>query len=386
MARCTAVLLGAAFAGCWSESRIDGHFSEAEWEYLQSYRLPPLDPCPERLGFSSRQQCDDAADLGRRLFFDRSYSGPITVASDGFNGGLGATGDVGRVACADCHQPDAWFTDRRSRPNATSLGGGWTGRNATSLVNTAYQSSYLMNGRFAQLAPLFVVPLEGRPLLYSTPWRLIVVLQRDYRAEYDAIFDPDLPPIGAETEPDAKRAFDNIGIAIEAYERRLVSGDSPFDMYLDERFDELSESAKRGLSLFIGPALCSECHNGPLFGDGEFRNTGVQQRRSSGNATYVPIADHGRMDITGLSEDDGRFRTSGLRQIAQTAPYMHAGQIDTLSGVVDFYRWGGDDGGFSGTKDPLMQPLDITDDDAADLVAFLETLTGAPIPAEWVAP
>lgn len=377
MARWQAVLLGAALAACWSETSVDGPFSEREWEYLQSYRLPALDPCPPRLGFALGQQCDDAAALGKALFFDASFSGPLTIGNDGLNGGLGAVGERGKVSCGSCHDPDEWFTDRRSRPNATSLGAAWTGRNTTSLVNAAYQRSFLMHGRFSELAPLLVVPLTGAPLLNTTNAALASTIRADYAADYDAIFDR---PAAMSTDD---QIFEAVSRAIEAYERRLVSGDSAFDKYIDGDYAAISDDAKRGLALYIGPALCSECHDGPLLGDGEFRNTGVQQHRPGASFAFVPTMDIGR---GGASEatpaDNGKFRTPGLRQIAETAPYMHAGQIETLAGVVEFYRWGGDDAGFVGVKDPMMQPLDITDDDAADLVAFLQTLTGTPIGME----
>ncbi|HUQ07605.1 MAG TPA: cytochrome c peroxidase, partial [Kofleriaceae bacterium] len=287
-----------------------------------------------------------------------------------------AAGEVGRISCASCHQPDAWFTDRRSKPNATSLGAAWTGRNATSLVNAAYQRTYLMHGEFAELAPLLVVPLTKPPLLNTTKAALASTIRASYSAEYDGIFDP--PAALADDE----QIFVAASLAIEAYERRLVSGDSPFDQYLDRDFTAIDDAAKRGLELFIGPALCSECHNGPLLGDGEFRNTGVQQHRPGASFQYVPSSDLGRGRQTGDAADDGKFRTPGLRNIAETGPYMHAGQIDSLAGVIDFYRWGGDDAGFSGEKHPMMLPLELTDDDLADLVAFLHTLTGAPIPME----
>jgi cytochrome c peroxidase len=371
------VLLGTAFAGCWSETRIDGLFSEGEWAYLQSYRLPPLDPCPPRLGFAAGAPCDEAAALGKALFFDASFSGPLTIGNDGLNGGLGAAGETGKVSCGSCHQPDAWFADKRSRPNATSLGAAWTGRNATSLVNAAYQRTFLMHGEFVELAPLLVVPLTKPPLLNSNKAALAAVMRSRYVVQYDAVFDPDI------AASDDEQIFVAASRAIEAYERRLVSGNSPLDRYLGgEDFAAISDSAKRGLALFIGPALCSECHDGPLLGDGEFRNTGVQQHRPGAAISFVPAEDLGRGRQTMDAVDNGKFRTPGLRQIAETPPYMHAGQIETLAGVVEFYRWGGDDAGFVGVKDPMMQPLEITDEDAADLVAFLRTLTGDPIPME----
>src|SRR5262249_27937555 len=157
---------------------------------------------------------------------------------------------------------------------------------------------------------------------------------------------------------------------------------------------------------FIGKAACVDCHAGPTLSDSKFHNTGVTQA-----GINAPVADNGRFDdlaktltnpftgagkysddpATGMAKlggmqvtDDlkGQFRTGMLRQIEMTGPYMHTGSLETLEDVVRFYNWGGGTAGFAGTKSPAMVPLLLTDEEQSDLVAFLHTLTGDPMPAD----
>jgi cytochrome c peroxidase len=173
----------------------------------------------------------------------------------------------------------------------------------------------------------------------------------------------------------------------------------------------LAPAAVRGARLFVGRASCNECHFGPNFTDGRFHNTGVPQTGAT-----VPAVDTGRLDglskvltnefnAAGAYSDapdgarlqaaaaqaaadpsaaDGAFKTPGLRGVARTAPYMHTGGFATLRDVVLFYRDGGGASGFSGKKDVAMQPLLLSDQDVDDLVAFLESLSGDPLPAALV--
>jgi len=182
----------------------------------------------------------------------------------------------------------------------------------------------------------------------------------------------------------------------------LVSRDAPFDKYVAGDTAAISESAKRGLALFIGPANCIACHKTPLFSDSDFHDLGVPQ-----TGDHVPTEDLGRFTavgkiladpfnaagaysdgpnglVDGLVATDamnGQFRTKHLRQIAFTGPYMHTGQYATLMDVIDFYNQGGGATGFAGTKDARILPLGLTSQDKDDLVTFLESLTGEPIPA-----
>ena len=334
-----------SLTGCWDEQRVDGVFSEDEWSYLQTFsidRLPKI-TC-------SDARCERTAELGKMLFTDPSTSGAIIVASD-----AGAVGEVGKIACTRCHNPAGYFADK----TPSSIGTGWTGRNVPGLVDLGYRTAYSWTGAYNRIGDVTDLALASKAAMNSDAARLVDVATKNYQAFYDQAF------------PGGGNAYDNAKYALGLYETQLVSGPSPFDRYLAGDFGAIDDAAKRGAKLFIGKALCSECHDGPLFATDNYFVTGVEQR---GDRAAMP--ELGR-DMT------GRFRTPTLRHVAKTAPYMHAGQLETLAQVIELYRWGGDPGGFVGTKDERITPLDIDDDDVRDLEAFLLTLTGTPPDARW---
>ena len=157
-----------------------------------------------------------------------------------------------------------------------------------------------------------------------------------------------------------------ISKAIAAYERTLVSGDSPYDRYQDGDKDALSASAIRGLALFTGKANCKTCHTGFNFTDEDYNNIGVGMGK--------PEPDVGRYAVTKNDADLGKFKTPTLRNVALTAPYMHDGSEETLDDVIAFY----DQGGIPNPNlSKEIRPLGLIAQEKQDLVAFLETLTGA---------
>src|SRR5262249_9428754 len=199
------------------------------------------------------------------------------------------------------------------------------------------------------------------------------------------------------------RILANFGKATEAYERLLISRGAPFDRFVAGDGAAISAQAKHGAKLFVGKAGCVACHSGPDFTDNLFHNLGVPQTgpnvpvEDKGRFTAIPglssnpfsgagqfsdSPSDGRAKLAGLMQtqsDHGAFRTAGLRNIAQTAPYMHTGGFATLADVIEFYDQGGGTSDF-GTKDPLMRPLGLSAGEKADLVSFLQALSGEPIP------
>ncbi len=397
-------------------------FSAAEWAEIE--RLSPLPPlAPD----TTNRYADDpaAAALGQQFFFDRRYSGPIVVGDDGENGGLGEVGESGRLSCRDCHLAE-WMIDNRSRPNNTSLGVDWYFRNAPTIVNVAtYDEWFGWAGVNDNLWGKNLTPAEF--IMGTTRTGIARFIQANYEDEYNAVFSPAIDPALADTErfppgatplaPDSgwdamtpddrdlvNRAYANFGKALAAYERLLVAPEAPFDRFVAGDDLAIGEAARRGLKLFIGKAACVACHEGATFSDEEFHVTGVAQigehvlESDGGRWDAIPIylgwdfntagpySDDPGIDRTvGVAADDaliGAFRTKGLRNVTETAPYMHTGHLQTLREVVEFYNRGGDDSGFAGTRDPAMQPLDLDDGEIDDLVAFLETLTGDPLPPE----
>jgi cytochrome c peroxidase len=418
-----------ALSGCMSDSTVDAFTSE-QYELIKQFYLkdgPPPNP--------TNRYADDpmAAAFGQQLFFEKSYAGPLTMDDPV----LGSVGQTGKVACANCHDVTHFYTDTRSRPNNMSLGVKWTTRNAPSLVNVAYYTWHSWGGKEDTLWYQGANGCESAVNFGGNRLEYAHMLYAKYRTQYNALFpvplDPALDvnapdaarfpvngaPKGSPTAPDGpwemmkpedrdivNTIMANVGKAIEAYERKLVSRNAPIDRYLEGDLTALSPAAKRGAALFIGKAACVDCHSGPLMTDNSFHNTGIPQA-----GINAPVSDNGRFDdlaktltnaftgagkysddqamgmakLAGMQVTDdlkGQFRTSMLRQVEMTGPYMHTGSLETLEDVVRFYNWGGGTAGFSGTKSPAMVPLLLTDQEQSDLVAFLHTFTGDPMPAD----
>jgi cytochrome c peroxidase len=423
-------LVLATSTGCLPDKGMVDVFSEEEFDLIRQFEL--VDPVASD---PTNRYADDpaAAAFGQRLFFEKSYAHALTISDPT----LGNTGDKGKVACASCHDPNDYFTDTRSRPNATSLGVSWTARNTPTLVNAAYYRWGGWGGKDDTLWVQGANGSESTPNFAGNRLEYAHIVFRKYRADYDAIFpvplDPALDPAAADAArfppqgkpksgsaaPDGawermtagdrdiiNQIIANTGKAIAAYERLLVSRNAPIDRYIGGEYDALSPSAKRGLRLFIGKAACVDCHSGPTFSDQEFHNTGVPQVGSTAAKTdtgrfddlartlsntfnsagkYSDDPEAGMIKLQGIEATDdlkGTFRTSTLRHIERTAPYMHTGSVLTLEELVQFYNWGGGSSGFAGEKSPAMVPLLLTDDEQADLVALLRALTGEPVPVE----
>ena len=198
-------------------------------------------------------------------------------------------------------------------------------------------------------------------------------------------------------------AHSALGMALASYQRTLVSGDSAFDRwYYGGEKAALSVSAKRGFELFTGKAGCAACHTvgeeTALFFDNRLHNTGTGYRESMGifpdketvtiapgvtididrsiieRVGEKPPTDVGRYEVTQNPHDRWKYKTPSLRNVALTAPYMHNGSLSTLRDVVDFYDKGGVP---NELLDPLIQPLNLSEGEKTDLVAFLESLTGS---------
>lgn len=383
--------------------------------------LPALPPDPT----NAYADDPDAAALGHALFFDARYSGPLVVDSD-----LGAAGERGRVSCASCHSSPA-MSDARSMPDNVSLGTNFHTRNAPAIVNSAYYPWTNWGGRFARPWELPPVVAESGLTMNSTRLEVVHHLFDHYRTEYEAIFGPMEPAIGSDpvrfppagkprsaSGPDgawetmsaadqqiANRIFVNFGKALHAYMRQLVSRTSDFDRFVAGDASAIDVDAQWGLRVFLGTGGCVDCHSGPHLSDGAFHNLGVAQ-----TGMHVPATDDGRfssippllgsgLNAAGPFSDDmaagavllagltnpppestrGQFRTPTLRDLAHTAPYMHAGQLATLEDVVDFYDAGGALPS-SGTLDPLVTPLGLSDEERSDLLAFLRALSSDPVP------
>ena len=215
-----------------------------------------------------------------------------------------------------------------------------------------------------------------------------------------------------ETDQEAvTRVFVNLGKAIAAYVRLIVSRDSPFDRFVAglrdgdlEMQSSLSPSAQRGLVLFVGRAGCFQCHHGPMLSDGEFHDVGVPPLREGlpvgagrayglsrlvtnpflGTGPYSDDPDGPAAQKVGFLRLDAHspteFKTPSLRNVAHTAPYMHQGQFATLEDVVRHYA----SIELAGLPETVLAPFEATEEDTADLVAFLRSLTDEALPEDLV--
>jgi cytochrome c peroxidase len=380
-------------------SRGDGWTPE-QIAQLRSLSLAELEPLPADPG---NRVADDprAAAFGQRLFFDTRLS------------------SNGKVSCATCHIPNREFQD--DKPLASGVG--TTGRRTMPVAGTAYAPFLFWDGRKDSLWSQALGPLESPVEHGGTRAQYAHVVAGNYRAEYEQLFGPfpdlrGVPAVaGPVADPTAANAWQrltgeqrddvtaiyvNIGKSIAAYERRIQYGPSRFDRYVDAlartgRAPQavLTADETAGLRLFLGKANCTQCHNGPLLTNNEFHNTGV----AAGNA---PQPDHGRMAgargvvsdefnckskwsdagpeqcpeldfiVTGAPELERAFKVPSLRNVADRAPYMHAGQIATLDGVVAHYN----NAPAAPDGHTELKPLKMNAAEVRQLTAFLRTLSG----------
>lgn len=388
------VLLVSAAAG-FSGPAMAGEEEEwtpAEKEILRSLwigSLPKLPPDP------TNKVADDprAANFGHALFFETRLS------------------SNGKVACATCHDPAKAFTD--GRPLARGVG--VTNRNAPTIIGAAYNPWFFWDGRKDSMWSQALASLEN-PKEHNMPrGKVVAVIARvpEYRRQYEALFGP-LPKNGDKAGID--RAFANVGKAIAAYERRILPGAGKFDRYVEavlagrepKPADRLTLDESQGLHVFISDprGQCLRCHNGPLFTNHSFQNIGVPSPdpvakalgRESGIrlALKDPFRCNGRFsDARPASCLELRFaRTNGkelraafkvptLRNIAQTAPYMHTGKIRSLEDVMWHYRTTP----ASALGKSALRSATITGDEFEQLEAFIRTLNG-PVnaPAKFLKP
>jgi cytochrome c peroxidase len=272
-------------------------------------------------------------DLGRALFHDKRLSVDNTVN------------------CASCHKPGMAMAD--SQPITPGVGGRLGLRNAPSLINVAWNPHFMMDGGVPTLELQALEPIQNPDEMGEDILHVEKKLKGDKRLQ-----DMSMKAYG--------RPLDTYVIirALASFQRTLVSTPSRFDRYrhMDDRA-ALSDNEIRGMNLFFGEKTqCATCHSGPLFTDYQFHNIGLNTR----------YADPGRERVSLSPADSGKFRTPSLRNVALTAPYMHNGSLPTLRDVIHHFNSGGHP---HTLKSPLIRPLGLTEEEMADLEAFLRALS-----------
>ena len=383
----TILLAGAVF--WFMQPSVPGAWTPAEIELLRSLWIGSLPPVPAD---PSNAVADDprAARLGQQLFFDTRLSAN------------------GEVACATCHQPEHLFTDGRDVATGVARGD----RHTMGLAGVAYSPWLFWDGRKDSLWSQALGPLEN-PLEHGgnrLQFAKLLAADNQYRTEYEALFG-DLPELPNEDRVIAE-IFVNMGKAIAAYQRLLLPGESRFDRYVQGLLGNhaaqmesiLNADEVAGLRLFIGNAQCVNCHNGPLFTNNEFHNTAVLPATgklpSMGRVGAVREARADPFNCLGHFNDDpdadcaelrfartgdeliGAHKTPSLRNVAITPPYMHAGQMNSLTEIIDQY----DRAPLALVGHNEAKQLDLSRNERRQLEAFLHTLNGPlATSSEWLA-
>ncbi len=275
------------------------------------------------------------AQLGLRLFFDSRLSGN------------------NKMSCADCHIPERAFTDGRRR--AVGSRGTVLRRNTPTLIQSVNRKNQFWDGRVQTLEEQALEPLRNPDEMDQDPNQLIGELKSD--PEYVRLFRESF---GSEI------SLPRVAEAIAAFERTLISQNSPFDQYMMGNREAISLEAVKGMGIFQGKGKCALCHSGLDFTDDLFHNIGVSESDPG-------KADLGRYHVTRKKADRGAFKTPTLRNVDLTGPYMHNGSMETLDEVAAFYNKGG---GKNSHRDELIAPLGLSKSEERALVAFLKSLTG----------
>jgi cytochrome c peroxidase len=291
--------------------------------------LPPL-TWPRQNPYSA-----DKVELGRYLYFDRRLSSDETVS------------------CASCHDPQKAFTD--GAPVSTGIRAQKGNRSSPTILNRAYSLAQFWDGRASTLEEQAKGPMANPIEMGNTHDAVVGRLKGipGYRALFTKVYGSD------------EITIDRAAMAIACFERTLLSGNSPYDRYKNGDKKAMTAEQVRGMSVFIDKAKCDKCHEGSNFTLNSYANLGV--------GTDKPDPDVGRFAVTHDPRDWGVFKTPTLREVARTAPYMHDGSLKTLDDVVEFYNKGGIK---NKNLDPNVKPLNLTDQDKKDLVAFLKALSG----------
>ena len=301
-----------------------------------AYKRPTSIPFPEDNPFTEAK-----AKLGQVLYFDPRLS------------------RSNMQSCASCHNPSFAWGD--GLPKGVGDGMHELGRRSPTILNAAWSEVLMWDGRFDTLEEQALGPIEAGVEMNMPLDKLIEKLSNieGYPPLFAAAFDGD-----------SEITADKIAMAIATYERTVISGEAPFDRWIKGQHYAISASAQRGFNLFNGKARCAACHSGWRLTDDSFHDVGL------------PDDDIGRgAEFPEIVKMQHAFKTPGLRNIDQRAPYMHDGSLATLEDVVDHYDRGG-------IKRPSlsddMRPLGLTDQEKRDLVAFMVSLTSNDDPVIYV--
>lgn len=368
--------------------------------------LRRLGPLPPRPPSPTNAVADDprAQALGHRLFFDPRMSAD------------------GQVSCASCHLGEAGLSD--PEPLSEGAFGRRGARHASTLINAAYNRFQFWDGRADSLWAQPIQAIENEVEGDFTRCELVHFVAEHHAAEYEALFGP-LPPLQdvpararpgdaawEALSPGLRDAIDrvaaNVGKALEAHVRRLVSRGSALDAWIEGDEDALGPAARRGARIFVRDELgrCIACHDGPNLTDDTFHNLGLHQPegpldpgrvagaqallddRFNGVGPFsddVAAGEERLRGVAALPRHEGAFKTTTLRDVTLHPPYGHLGSVPTLREWIELHGRGFEEPGgsrFAGTREGTIRPFALAEGDVDDLLAFLEALEGEPLPPE----
>ncbi|MFW6169146.1 MAG: cytochrome-c peroxidase [Planctomycetota bacterium] len=299
--------------------------------------LPPV-PIPDDNPMTAEKIA-----LGKKLYFDPRLS------------------KDGTISCATCHDPQMAWTEHR--PTSEGFEGQVGDKNSPTVINSAYAPEQFWDGRADSLEEQALGPMENPIEMGHTLDDLVSDLAEveEYEQSFQEVFGTTVTREG-------------MAKAIAAYERTVLSGNSPYDQYQDGDENALTEAQQRGLNLFEDVG-CATCHTPPLFSNYNYYNAGIGMDKDP--------PDEGRKNVTGEDRDLGKFRVPMLREVADTHPYYHDGSVETLEEAVEIMATGGRENDNLSAIFKGIASQNISDQDQEDIVEFLKALSGDyPIPDE----
>ena len=302
--------------------------AESEADLLKApLGLPPL-PVPEDNPMTTAK-----VELGKMLYFDKRLS------------------KEGTVSCATCHDPQTAWTEHEA--TSTGIKDQLGQRNSPTVINAAYAPAQFWDGRAKTLEEQALGPIENPIEMGHKLDAMIADLSKldGYREQFQKVFGTGVTEEG-------------IARAIAAFERTVLSGNSPYDRFTEKNDEKaLSDAQKRGLEVFESTG-CATCHAPPIFSNGGYYNAGVG------------TPDEGRKAVTGRDRDLGKFRTPALREVANTWPYFHDGSVEKLEDAVALMAAGGRDNPNLSVMLKAVRNAKLTEEDQKNLVEFLKALSG----------
>lgn len=330
-------LIGAVVFAASAIGQVSGITLADRGSLRGKYHWPAKIPYPKENPYSEAK-----FNLGRMLFFDPILSGPQTRS------------------CASCHNPGLAWAD--GQPRAISLTQDPLALRCPTLFGVAWIPKLGWTGHFPDLESVAMTPITA-PKTMNLPETLLIerlsAIPGYVRAFKDAFHQAQID----------RREIEQ---ALATFERSIVPTRAPFDRWISGDRAAISKSAERGFDLFNGKANCAACHNGWAFTDSSFHDIGSAQNDDLGRGELFPNSVTLRY----------AFKTPTLRDVARRGPYMHDGSVPTLAAVIDLYDRGGIE---RPSRAPEIYPLGLTNAEKADLIAFLETLTGGPASVQYPA-